>query len=226
MPKQLFTLAALAATLIVNAQSPDSLSRKDYEHAASFLSFNTESLLYRTGVRANWMEGDKFWYSVNTEKGTEFFLVDPSKKSKTPAFDQAKLAAALSKATSRNYDAYKLPFQFFSFSPDGKNISFSADSRKWKYDLKSAVVTADASAATAEPPSPATMGRRGGFTEVISPDGKKAAFIKDYNLWVRNLETRQETQLTTDGIKDFGYATDNAGWSTSDRAIQIGRAHV
>lgn len=219
MLKQLFTLAALAATLIVNAQSPDSLSRKDYEHAASFLSFNTESLLYRTGVRANWMEGDKFWYSVNTEKGTEFFLVDPSKKSKTPAFDQAKLAAALSKATSRNYDAYKLPFQFFSFSPDGKNISFSADSRKWKYDLKSAVVTADASAATAEPPSPATMGRRGGFTEVISPDGKKAAFIKDYNLWVRNLETRQETQLTTDGIKDFGYATDNAGWSTSDRAI-------
>ena len=219
MPKQLFTLAALAATLIVNAQSPDSLSRKDYEHAASFLSFNTESLLYRTGVRANWMEGDKFWYSVNTEKGTEFFLVDPSKKSKTPAFDQTKLAAALSKATSRNYDAYKLPFQFFSFSPDGKSISFSADSRKWKYDLKSAVVTADASAATAEPPSPATMGRRGGFTEVISPDGKKAAFIKDYNLWVRNLETRQETQLTTDGIKDFGYATDNAGWSTSDRAI-------
>lgn len=219
MLKQLFTLAALAATLIVNAQSPDSLSRKDYEHAASFLSFNTESLLYRTGVRANWMEGDKFWYSVNTEKGTEFFLVDPSKKSKTPAFDQAKLAAALSKATSRNYDAYKLPFQFFSFSPDGKNISFSADSRKWKYDLKSAVVTADASAATAELPSPATMGRRGGFTEVISPDGKKAAFIKDYNLWVRNLETRQETQLTTDGIKDFGYATDNAGWSTSDRAI-------
>ncbi|TXJ23141.1 MAG: S9 family peptidase [Chitinophagaceae bacterium] len=219
MPKQLFTLAALAATLIVNAQSPDSLSRKDYEHAASFLSFNTESLLYRTGVRANWMEGDKFWYSVNTEKGTEFFLVDPSKKSKTPAFDQAKLAAALSKATSRNYDAYKLPFQFFSFSPDGKSISFSADSRKWKYDLKSAVVTADASAATAEPPSPATMGRRGGFTEVVSPDGKKAAFIKDYNLWVRNLETRQETQLTTDGIKDFGYATDNAGWSTSDRAI-------
>lgn len=219
MPKQLFTLAALAATLIVNAQSPDSLSRKDYEHAASFLSFNTESLLYRTGVRANWMEGDKFWYSVNTEKGTEFFLVDPSKKSKTPAFDQAKLAAALSKATSRNYDAYKLPFQFFSFSPDGKSISFSADSRKWKYDLKSAVVTADASAATAEPPLPATMGRRGGFTEVVSPDGKKAAFIKDYNLWVRNLETRQETQLTTDGIKDFGYATDNAGWSTSDRAI-------
>ena len=30
-----------------------------------------------------------------------------------------------------------------------------------------------------------------------------------------------ETQLTTDGVKDFGYATDNAGWQNSDRAILL-----
>ncbi len=46
-------------------------------------------------------------------------------------------------------------------------------------------------------------------------------FIRDYNLWVRNNATRQETQLTKDGVKDFGYATDNAGWSSSDRAIVL-----
>ncbi|MEO8819903.1 MAG: DPP IV N-terminal domain-containing protein, partial [Ginsengibacter sp.] len=55
--------------------------------------------------------------------------------------------------------------------------------------------------------------------EIISPDGKKAAFIKDYNLWVKDLSTGKETQLTTDGVKDFGYATDNAGWKHSDKAI-------
>jgi dipeptidyl aminopeptidase/acylaminoacyl peptidase len=219
MSKRLFTLAAITAvSLAAHAQSADSLSRKDYEHAASFLGFSTEPLLYRTGVRANWIEGDRFWYAVNTEKGTEFFLVDPAKKSKTPAFDQAKLATALSKAAGRSYDAYKLPFQSFSFSPDAKSISFYAEAKKWKYDLKSAEVTADA-AAPAEPTAAAPMGRRGGFTEVVSPDGKKAAFIKEYNLWVRDVATRQETQLTTDGVKDFGYATDNAGWSSSDRAI-------
>jgi hypothetical protein len=108
MSKRLFTLAAITAvSLAAHAQSADSLSRKDYEHAASFLGFSTEPLLYRTGVRANWIEGDRFWYAVNTEKGTEFFLVDPAKKSKTPAFDQAKLATALSKAAGRSYDAYK-----------------------------------------------------------------------------------------------------------------------
>ena len=54
---------------------------------------------------------------------------------------------------------------------------------------------------------------------VLSPDGKRAAFIKDYNLWVRDVATKQETQLTTDGVKDFGYATDNAGWKSSDRPV-------
>lgn len=63
--------------------------------------------------------------------------------------------------------------------------------------------------------------QRPNFNEVVSPDGKKAAFIKDWNLWVRDIETKKETQLTTDGVKDFGYATDNAGWTHSDRAILI-----
>ena len=55
--------------------------------------------------------------------------------------------------------------------------------------------------------------------EVVSPDGKKVAFIKDYNLWVKDLSTGKETQLTTDGVKYFGYATDNAGWKHSNKAI-------
>ncbi|HEX8197616.1 MAG TPA: DPP IV N-terminal domain-containing protein [Pyrinomonadaceae bacterium] len=54
---------------------------------------------------------------------------------------------------------------------------------------------------------------------VLSPDGNRAAYIKDYNLWVRDLVTRKDTQLTKDGVKDYGYATDNAGWTQSDRAI-------
>jgi dipeptidyl-peptidase-4 len=57
--------------------------------------------------------------------------------------------------------------------------------------------------------------------ESVSPDGKRAAFIRNYNLWVRDIATARETQLTTDGQKDFGYATDNAGWIKSDRPVLI-----
>jgi dipeptidyl-peptidase-4 len=57
--------------------------------------------------------------------------------------------------------------------------------------------------------------------ESLSPDGKRAAFIRNYNLWVRDVATGRETQLTTDGQKDFGYATDNAGWIKSDRPVLL-----
>ena len=56
---------------------------------------------------------------------------------------------------------------------------------------------------------------------VVSPDGKKGIFIKDWNLWMRDLDSQKETQLTTDGIENFGYATDNAGWRKSDRPILL-----
>ena len=63
--------------------------------------------------------------------------------------------------------------------------------------------------------------RGGGANAITSPDGKRAAYIKDFNLWVKDLATDKETQLTTDGVKDFGYATNNAGWTHSDRAILV-----
>ncbi len=56
---------------------------------------------------------------------------------------------------------------------------------------------------------------------IKSPDGTKTAFIRDWNLWIREQGASRETALTTDGIKDFGYATDNAGWTRSDAPILV-----
>ena len=64
-------------------------------------------------------------------------------------------------------------------------------------------------------------GRGGAGNMVVSPDGKRAAFIRDWNLWVRDVATGQEKPLTTDGVTNFGYATDNAGWASSERAILL-----
>jgi dipeptidyl aminopeptidase/acylaminoacyl peptidase len=57
--------------------------------------------------------------------------------------------------------------------------------------------------------------------ELVSPDGKKAVFIKDWNLWLREKTTGKETALTTDGEKNFGYATDNAGWQHSNKVVAL-----
>ncbi|HEY0299132.1 MAG TPA: DPP IV N-terminal domain-containing protein [Arachidicoccus sp.] len=62
-------------------------------------------------------------------------------------------------------------------------------------------------------------GGRDSENGVVSPNQKYVAYIKDYNLWVNNIETSEKIQLTIDGEKDFGYATDNAGWKHSGEAI-------
>ena len=55
----------------------------------------------------------------------------------------------------------------------------------------------------------------------LSPDKTTEAFIRNWNLWIRDERTGQERQLTTDGVQDFGYATDNAGWQHSDAPILV-----
>src|SRR5438477_3340041 len=56
---------------------------------------------------------------------------------------------------------------------------------------------------------------------VVSRDGKRAVFIRNFNLWMTDVGSGKETQLTKDGVKDFGYATDNAGWTRSERPIVL-----
>jgi dipeptidyl-peptidase 4 len=79
--------------------------------------------------------------------------------------------------------------------------------QRWQCDLAAYACT-DAGRPAALPPNAQR-----------SPDGKWAVFIRDFNLWARELATGRDVQMTTDGIKDFGYATDNAGWVHSNNAV-------
>lgn len=55
--------------------------------------------------------------------------------------------------------------------------------------------------------------------EFLSPDGKKSIFIKNHNLWLKNLESNSTKQLTFDGYQDYGYGTNNAGWIKNNRPV-------
>ncbi len=203
--------------------APPALTAADYAHAETFLGYNTAPLVYGAGVSPIWMAGDRFWYRVRRERGFEFVLVDAARGTSAPAFDHARLAAALSQASGRTYEAGKLPFEQIELSEDGSTVSFSADDRKWKCTLAAYQCTAEASSGKRATGAAPRRGRGAAAAPdaTISPDKTKVAFIKDYNLWVRDAATGAETQLTFDGVKDFGYATDNAGWVKSDRAIVL-----
>jgi Tol biopolymer transport system component/dienelactone hydrolase len=195
---------------VLCAQPKASLTADDYARAERFLTANTQKYIDNVPGTITWLPGDRFWYRTLTAQGSEFILVDAVKGTRLPAFDHQKLAETLSTATGRRYTASMLPFQTLTFSADEKSVSFNAADRNWKYELKTSQITQNP--LTAENPAAQTL------NEALSPDRKKAVFIKNYNLWVRDLATNQVTQLTTDGIKNFGYATDNAGWKHSDKA--------
>ena len=195
------------------------LTTEDYAHAEKFMNYNVNPLVYHTMDNPSWLPDGRFWYRDRGPDGVSYLLVDPAKGTKTPAFDPAKLASALSAATPGKHkvDAQHLSVTELAF--EGTTTVVTVHGRQFRCDLTGAgVCTAVASAKpeTSGPPSP----RRHAPSD-ISPDKTKAAFIRDYNLWVRDIATGRETQLTTDGVKDFGYATDNAGWQMSDNPIIV-----
>ena len=197
--------------------TPKALTDADYARAEKFMPYNMTPLVYRT-VQPTWLLDGRFWYRLATADGNDFVAVKPASGTRGPLFDQAKLAAALSAATHKHYDARHLPFRTFQISSDERAISFTLERKKWTCDLEGGECKgSESSEAEAGPP-----GGRGSLRNpALSPDGKHLAFIRDWNLWVRDTTTGQETQLTTDGVKDFGYATDNAGWIHSDRPVLL-----
>ena len=196
----------VAAELPGSAQTRASVTVADYERAEKFLNYNTNLLVSNGPVRANWLADNRFWYRNQTADGYEFVLVDAAKATKTAAFNHAGVANALTMAMGKAVTAPRLPFQAITFAADLQSFTFDDDDKRWTCDVRG---TKCASA-----DRPRTL-----RNSVLSPDGTHAAFIRDFNLWVHDVATGAEKQLTTDGVKDYGYATDNAGWRFSDRPV-------
>ena len=183
----------------------------DYQRAEKFVGYNTTPLVFHK-IRPAWLSDELLWYRDPVPEGIEFVIFDPVRGTRQPAFDQVQLAAALTAASGAKHDPMHLPFMSFEFSPDRQSISFTIRGQNWNCGLQPYHCAAlGKPAARGEGPPP----------EIKSPDGKRAVFIRDWNLWARDLASGKETQLTTDGAKDFGYATDNAGWTHSNRPIVL-----
>ena len=203
-------LLLLAALLPAIASAQPAVTAADYAGAERFLGASTDPLMSGVVTGARWLADDRLTYRNRIPEGTEFIVADPSAGTRGRAFDHGRMARALSEAADSTFEAFSLPDGLARFSDDGATITFGVERRQYACDI--------ARYACREVlPEELERGR----TAIVSPDAQKAAFIRDHNLWIRDLETGDETQLTTDGIEHFGYATNNAGWVRSDRPVLL-----
>ncbi|HET6555260.1 MAG TPA: DPP IV N-terminal domain-containing protein [Dyella sp.] len=187
------------------------LTNDDYAKAERYVGYNATPLVDHAVTSVMWLDNGHFWYRDHDAKGDHYLRYDAATGKATPLFDQARLAAALGKALGKPVKADKLGITGYSETADG-HFDVAIRGKHYLCDAKAAACTVgkdeNAEAVGSEPGE-------------LSPDKRSEAFVRNWNLWVRDIATGKETQLTTDGIENYGYATDNAGWKHTNKAILV-----
>jgi len=195
-------LACLAnITFGANAQT---LNVEKYKKAEQKLAKFTDKLVTSTVDYPSWSKSDQLLYRSHTEQGEQFFILDAKTKQKKLAFDHQKLATALARITEKEVNQENLPFKSFEIVSKNK-ISLKVKGKAYQCNIESYLCKLTKNAAKKN--------------ELVAPNGEQAVFIREHNLWLRNLNDNSEKQLTTDGIENFGYATNNAGWVRGKKPV-------
>jgi dipeptidyl aminopeptidase/acylaminoacyl peptidase len=121
-------LLTLAITSVARAADTVPVHKANYELAAKWTGQKVGKLVFDMAVTPHWLEfSDRFWYSYETRSGRQFYLVDPRAKTKKPLFDNAHMAAMLTRISLFPYDAQHLPIRTLKFMNKDTVIQFEID---------------------------------------------------------------------------------------------------
>lgn len=171
--------------------------------------FTSDKLLARVrnnAIAFRWIgRSDRFWFRKSLDNGdSEFVVVDAVTGKQSPLFDRAAMVAALAKAGAparpriveatlmREGAAIRL-----TVAKVGAGCLWPSTPERCRAPTDAYVCDLALGTCRATP-APAMAVLR-------SPDGRREAFVRDHNLWVRDAGGDNERQLTTTGIADFAY---------------------
>ena len=110
----------------LDVQSERQLPKANYDLASRWTAAKVGKYVFATSVTPHWLEfSDRFWYDYETPAGRKWWVVDPVKKTKTPLFDNAKMAAQLTRILRTPYDAQHLPITTIRFFDNDTKFRFS-----------------------------------------------------------------------------------------------------
>ena len=229
--KRMIALSLMSVYMFVGGiQAQERLP--EYLQAEKFTAEKLNTMLFTTKVDPHWFQqGNNFWYTYKTSEGTFWYVVEPVTRSKKLLFDREEMAAQLTEIVKDPFEARQLPIKNLKAKEDGRTFTFEVvstrdakpkkdvkDEKKKKknkkevfyfsYDYPTRKLTHLKD--KEEEPDRLAWG-------AVSPDKKTVVYAKDLNLYKMSFEdylkarkdekdsTIVEIQLTTDGVKDFGY---------------------
>ena len=229
MKKQLLLVMLCAGMFCgTEAKGQEAERLSGYVQAERFTKEKLNTMLFSTSVDPHWFrKGSSFWYEHKTGNGKVWYVVDPVAKTKRPLFDLDDIAAQITEIVKDPFTAQQLPIQKLEAGEDGRTFTFqitssqeakkdSTDKDKgpkkeiffFSYDYPTRKLTRlKEKKKETEYPDWASF----------SPDGKTVVYAKDLNLYRMSREdyeklkkddkdsTVTDIQLTTFGVKDFGF---------------------
>ncbi|MCW3073859.1 MAG: peptidase [Flaviaesturariibacter sp.] len=230
MKKLTSLFSAVLLFAIASAQTP--VTKANYSAAARYSSKKLDKLVFSTSVDPHWLKNsDRFWYVYETPSGKNWYIVDPAKAEKRLLFDNEKLAAQLTAIVKDPMDAQHLLIDSMRFVRDENWIQFEVKSTE-EVERKDTTVKKGTPPVKEKKVyyfeyniangqlvqlSDFKKPKRNLRWASISPDGQTILFVKKSNLyWMdrANYEkalikeddsTIVETQITKDGVENFGY---------------------
>ena len=186
---------------------------KQAEHIMQ--GYLTNRLVLNDAVFPHWIASadgvtkHHFWYRQETKQGWKFRLVNTESANNIVAFDHRVLANLLKESIGSDIDPEKLPLKNVSITINPLLVRFQFDEGFWVYSPDEERLKKD---------DQNSINQTGG-KEQQSPDGKKVAFLRDHNLWLRTQESGVEEALTNDGVENFSYG-DSLSFGM-DKTLQV-----
>ena len=231
------TLSLGVLVIVFTAKAQTSPTEANYQLASRYSPKKLEKMLFSTSVDAHWLKNStRFWYSYETPNGKSWYIVDPAKAEKRLLFDNAKMAAQLTKLVRDPMDAQHLSIDSLRFVRDENWIQFQLTSTQDS-------VIKDTAAKKGAPPKTEKKKyyfeyniNNGQLVQLndfkrptrtprwasISPDEQTIVFVRKHNLYwmdrtnyekaLKNEDdsTIVEHAITKDGVEYFGYSNEGA----------------
>ena len=239
----LAALTLLASGIKAQTREDKMVKTPNYALAERFSGKRVGQMVFSTTVKPEWFRnGNRFLYTWKTSEGTNYYIAEPASGTVKPVFDMEKLAMQITEIVKDPFEARHLPIRNLSIDPENDNVlkfdiqssqekkdtSKNAKTEKltyhFKYDITSKKLTFNTKDEDAKYPEWAN----------VSPDGLVGVYMKNSNLFYMDTlnmrkaakdpkdSTLVEHRITSDGFKDFSYASGNyAGNTEADTTKRV-----